>query len=1246
MPTSKRRAARYNTLIATAVLIASLLIGSTGVQARPTTQSDPPTPSPFAFGVSFLSPTGQVGTTYHGAPQGATALVSADANEMAAQALAQINAARQAHDLPPLAISAALTGAAATHAADLLAHNTFAHRGADGSWPADRVVQHGHPATYLGENLAGGFATAQETVDAWLADGGSQANLLDAHFTHAGLALAHNGPWHNYWVLLLADPPAYRHGRVLVRFQPTVAATSVRQVLTQVGATSLGRIGSLEVQQLAVPVGQEAAVVAALQQNSGVAFAELDRRVQIVTDPDDPGYSGRWWWDKIQAPEAWDVTTGSPDVIIAVIDTGVDLDHPDLAAKLVDGYDFANLDTTPDDDHGHGTHVAGITAAVTDNSLGVAGLAWQASIMPVKVLDSSGSGWLSDVAGGIVYAADNGAQVINLSLGGPDSDSTLSEAIDHAHDQGVFIAAAAGNNGNNTLLYPAAEEHVVGVAATDSGDARAYFSNYGAHVDIAAPGVSIYSTYPGSYATMSGTSMATPFVAGLAALLFALDADLTPDDIETILADSAHDLGPAGRDDYFGWGRIDAYAAVAAASPKTLEGAVLSQDGRGVAGVQLTIQGSQTYTAATNADGFFRYDDLPRGSYTVTPSLADLTFSPASRDVTLADADASSVAFTAEIAETFTLSGTVQSSDGNGWPDVSVSITSQHLQTTVTTDALGRFAQRGLIGDSYSIAPAAEGHAFWPASAVVTVGDAPVSTQDFQVTAFFVRGAVSTTTGLGVPGVLLTLNEVGSAAPMTRTTDNNGLFSFSGVVSGTYVLTPTLSNATFDPPTRTVTVTTANVTGMDFIRQDYALFLPVGLRHYSDVVYPNDPYFDDQWGLHNTGKTGGLADADIDAPEAWGLSRGDSDVILAVIDTGVDLDHPEFAGRLTAGWDYVNDDGDPDDDEGHGTHVAGIAAAAGDNGSGVAGVAWNVRIMPIKVLDSDGEGYLSDVADGIRYAADNGAKVVNLSLGGSSDNEGTLQTAANYAYARGVLLVAASGNNGTYTIVYPAGNAHVLGVASTDNNDNRSQFSNYGPHVDVAAPGSDIYSTAWVGDADPYCNPTVENPYCYKSGTSMATPFVAGLAALILSRYPSYTPDQVADAIVHNADDLGAAGRDDLFGCGRINAYASLRYGAVSSGCSGWGGLSVESVEALAAPLANAEFRPGVLLVGFKDTAAQAERESVLAAHGLTTLRIIDGPDIHIVAVPEGQELALSETLQADPAVAYAEPDYKVYALP
>jgi len=1245
MPTSKRRAARYNTLIATAVLIASLLIGSTGVQARPTTQSDPPTPSPFAFGVSFLSPTGQVGTTYHGAPQGATALVSADANEMAAQALAQINAARQAHDLPPLAISAALTGAAATHAADLLAHNTFAHRGADGSWPADRVVQHGHPATYLGENLAGGFATAQETVDAWLADGGSQANLLDAHFTHAGLALAHNGPWHNYWVLLLADPPAYRPGRVLVRFQPTVAATSVRQMLTQVGATSLGRIGSLEVQKLAVPVGQEAAVVAALQQNSGVAFAELDRRVQIVTDPDDPGYSGRWWWDKIQAPEAWDITTGSPDVIIAVIDTGVDLDHPDLAAKLVDGYDFANLDTTPDDDHGHGTHVAGITAAVTDNSLGVAGLAWQASIMPVKVLDSSGSGWLSDVAGGIVYAADNGAQVINLSLGGPDSDSTLSEAIDHAHDQGVFIAAAAGNNGNNTLLYPAAEEHVVGVAATDSGDARAYFSNYGAHVDIAAPGVSIYSTYPGSYATMSGTSMATPFVAGLAALLFALDADLTPDDIETILADSAHDLGPAGRDDYFGWGRIDAYAAVAAASPKALEGTVLSQDGRGVAGVQLTIQGSQTYTAATDADGFFRYDDLPRGSYTVTPSLADLTFSPASRDVTLADADASSVAFTAEVAETFTLSGTVQSSDGNGWPDVSVSITSQHLQTTVTTDALGRFAQRGLIGDSYSIAPAAEGHAFWPASAVVTVGDAPVSTQDFQVTAFFVRGAVSTTTGLGVPGVLLTLNEVGSAAPMTRTTDNNGLFSFSGVVSGTYVLTPTLSNATFDPPTRTVTVATANVTGMDFIRQDYALFLPVGLRHYSDVVYPNDPYFDDQWGLHNTGQTGGLADADIDAPEAWGLSRGDSDVILAVIDSGVDLDHPEFAGRLTAGWDFYNNDASPDDDNGHGTHVAGIAAAAGDNGSGVAGVAWNVRIMPIKVLNSAGNGYYSDMIEGIDWAVDHGANVINMSLGGVEPSQ-PMQTAVTAAYNAGVLIVAAAGNCRTGCFVgskyyvnptnYPAALDHTLGVAATTSTDVYSSFSNYGFYVDVAAPGSDILSTY------------PDKSYDVMSGTSMATPFVAGLAALILSRYPSYTPDQVADAIVHNADDLPTAGSgyDTTYGCGRINAYASLRHGAVSSGCSGWGGLSVESVEPLATPLADAEFRPGVLLVGFKDTAAQAERESVLAAHGLTTLRIIEGPDIHIVAVPEGQELTFVETLQADPAVAYAEPDYKVYALP
>jgi subtilisin family serine protease/uncharacterized protein YkwD len=1248
-----RSTAKKLALFLTLMALIAGLLGGAGVQAQ--------APPPFAFAVSYLSPAGQVGTTYRGAPEGATAEVAGDPADLAAEALRQINALRRANDLPPLQPGDALTAAAAEHAASLVAQENLDHRAPGGSWPADRAIQHGHPAAYLGENLAAGYATAQEAVDAWLANDGSRANLFDPGFTTAGLGFAHNGPWHNYWVLVLADPPAYRPGRVLVRFHPTVSAAGVRQTLAQVNATAQGRVGSLDVRRLAVPVGQEAAVVAALEQNPAVAYAELDARVQITAEPDDPGYAAKWWWETIRTPEAWDLTTGSEEIVIAVVDTGVDQDHSDLADKLVPGqrfYEDGSQDGNTDDDHGHGTHVAGIAAAISDNGLGVAGTSWGARIMPVKVLDSSGSGYYSDVAAGITYAADHGAHVINLSLGGTDNSQTLEAAVTRAYDDGVLLVAAAGNCGDGNYSYngcsyqdqpnyPAAFDHVLAVASTTATDDQSSFSNQGIYVDIAAPGSGIYSTYPGSYATMSGTSMATPFVTGLAALVLSMNDGLTPDEVESIIDDSAADLGVAGRDEVYGWGRIDAYAAVAAAAPKAMEGSVLAQSGQGVAGALVTIAGTETTTATTDAEGHYSHDGLPWGSYTVTPSLADVTFVPASRTVTIADANATGVGFTAQIAETYTLSGTAQSGDGTGWPDVEVRIVSDHLNLTALTDAQGRFAQHGLIGGTYTVTPSAEGHAFSPASANVAVGDAPVSTQDFQVTAFFVDGAVKNSSDQGVPGVLMTLAELGGTEAITRTTDNEGLFSFTEVISGTYLLTPTLTGATFDPVTRTVVVTTANVGGMDFSRDDYRVYLPVVLRNYSTVVFPDDPSFDSQWGLHNTGQTLGTPDADIDAPEAWGLSQGESDVIVAVIDTGVDLDHPEFAGRLTGGWDFYNGDASPDDDNGHGTHVAGIAAAAGNNGTGVAGVAWGVRIMPVKVLNSAGNGYYSDMIDGIDWALTNGASVINMSLGGTLESP-SMQAAVTRAHNDGVLVVAAAGNCGDQYYMYngctyqdqpkyPAAHDHVLAVASTTDDDAQASHSNQNDYVDVAAPGSDIYST-YVGGG-----------YAWMDGTSMASPFVAGLAALILSRYPGYTPDQVADAIVHNADDLGATGHDDLFGCGRINAHASLRHGALGSGCSGWGGLSVESVEALAAPPpppAGAEFRPGALLVGFKETATQAERADALAANGLTTLRVVGGLNIHMVAVPEGQELAFVETLQANPAVAYAEPDYKVYALP
>ncbi|MEW5960747.1 MAG: S8 family peptidase [Chloroflexota bacterium] len=278
---------------------------------------------------------------------------------------------------------------------------------------------------------------------------------------------------------------------------------------------------------------------------------------------------------KINIEAAWQRCSQGQGITIAVIDTGVDLDHPDLQANLVTGKTFVSGTGTADDDQGHGSHVAGIIAAVHNNG-GVIGVAPEASLLPVKVLDSAGSGSISDVADGIIWAADNGADVINLSLGSVAGSATLKAAVDYAYNQGVLLVVAGGNCGDAAYylngcsyqdqpLYPGAYTNVIAVAATDSSDNQSSFSNQGSYIDIAAPGSTIYSTYPaGSYATMSGTSMATPHLAGLAALVWSQNSDLTSQEVWAQIRNTADDLGASGWDQQFGYGRIDAAAAMGA----------------------------------------------------------------------------------------------------------------------------------------------------------------------------------------------------------------------------------------------------------------------------------------------------------------------------------------------------------------------------------------------------------------------------------------------------------------------------------------------------------------------------------------------------------------------------------------------------------------------------------------------------------------------------------------------------------
>ena len=305
---------------------------------------------------------------------------------------------------------------------------------------------------------------------------------------------------------------------------------------------------------------------------------------------------------------------------------------------------------------------------------------------------------------------------------------------------------------------------------------------------------------------------------------------------------------------------------------------------------------------------------------------------------------------------------------------------------------------------------------------------------------------------------------------------------------------------------------------------------------YYAVNTPNDPSFTQQWALNNTGQTGGTPDADIDAPEAWDTTTGSSDIVLAVVDTGVDSNHKDLKGKVMKGYDFVNNDSDPMDDHGHGTHVAGIAAAKSNDGIGIAGVCWECRVMPVKVLTSGGWGYWEWIAQGIVYAAFNGADVINLSLGGSTDSK-VLHDAVKDARNAGVAVIAATGNSHSTPVLYPARYSETIAVAATDHNDERASFSSYGPEVDIAAPGVSILSSL-PGDK-----------YAKWSGTSMATPHVTGAAGILLS-VSKVSPEELRNCLRESADDKGTPGWDEYYGAGRLNVKVLLECGGQSS-CGG-----------------------------------------------------------------------------------------------
>lgn len=427
---------------------------------------------------------------------------------------------------------------------------------------------------------------------------------------------------------------------LLVQTRAGVGKEKFEEDIAGFGAATAEEITQIRVKRIKVPAHALEKVMAALSKNPRVKFVEKNYLVQASATPNDTSYPSQWHLPKISAPAAWDSTIGSTGVSIAIADSGVDPTHPDLAGKLQPGYNFVLSSTDTHDFYGHGTKVAGSAAASTNNAAGVAGVAWSNPIVPLVITDSTGYATYSAMAKAMTYAADKGIRIINLSFAGSSSSSTLQNAVDYAWNKGTIVFASAGNYGTSTLQYPAACNHAVAVTATTSTDALASYSSYGSWVTVSAPGSSIVTTSNGGgYSTVSGTSFASPITAGLGALILSANPSLTAQQVVDIISQNSDDLGTAGFDQYYGYGRINAYKSIAAAkntvaqvdttapvssitSPSngaTVSGvvpvSVSATDNTGVARVELYVNGA-LLAADTTAPYSFSWDTASSGSGT------------------------------------------------------------------------------------------------------------------------------------------------------------------------------------------------------------------------------------------------------------------------------------------------------------------------------------------------------------------------------------------------------------------------------------------------------------------------------------------------------------------------------------------------------------------------------------------------------------------------------------------------------
>ncbi len=368
--------------------------------------------------------------------------------------------------------------------------------------------------------------------------------------------------------VLFAQPrhPVHVPGRLVVQERTGADPDRASHAFLVQGAVATRRIPQIGLHVLQIPEARVDRAIKNLLDTGLFTFVERDGIAFAEGVPNDAYFTSQWHLATIQAPSAWDFSVGSSAQPIAIVDSGIDAAHPDLAPRIMAGWNFLSGNTDTHDQTGHGSAVAGTAAAATNNLTGVAGVTWANPIMPLVVVDSTGYASYSNIASAITYAADHGARIINISIAGSSASSALQSAVNYAWNKGSVVFAAAGNSGNSTLNYPAACDNVVAVSATEVTETLASFSNYGSWIDLSAPGNNILTTTNGGgYGSWWGTSFASPIAAGVGALALAARPSLSASALVSLLESNADDLGVTGFDPSFGWGRVNAYRAVSAA---------------------------------------------------------------------------------------------------------------------------------------------------------------------------------------------------------------------------------------------------------------------------------------------------------------------------------------------------------------------------------------------------------------------------------------------------------------------------------------------------------------------------------------------------------------------------------------------------------------------------------------------------------------------------------------------------------